>query len=274
MSEDGAARAVVSAELTELEARTLIDPKRGLDEDRRFELIEFFGSAVDLSIEPSNYESDLSALDDARLFDHLESTARNGLVRNLLKSVRLREAAGLVGVFRELFAGRDPSTVRILDFGCGSSDHGLALALAGFQVAIADIPSKVGFASWRYKKRGLPVEAIEITPGNWKRPPIGRRDAIVCGEVLEHLRYPLETTRAFRDALAPGRFLWVSAYPFREKRRGGTHLEEAWKDRPAVLQEMKRDYRRLRREDMNGYLLERRGPGVLARLFGSRRTPA
>lgn len=264
----------MSLPLSELETRTLLDPDRGLDEDRRCELKEFFGSGVSLSIEPSDYESDLGDLDDSRLFDFLERTAAAGLVRNLLKSVRLREAAGLVDAFKAHFEARHPETVRVLDFGCGSSDHGLALALAGFQVAIADIPAKIRFAAWRYEKRGLTVERLEITPANWKQPPIGSRDAIVCGEVLEHLRYPLETTRAFGASLAPGGLLWVSSYPFREKRRGGTHLEEAWRDRPAVLREMKRDYRRLRREGMTGYLLLRRPPRILARLLRRARKSA
>lgn len=181
--------------------------------------------------------------------------------------MRLSQAAELVAVFNERFPEPARPTTSILDFGCGTSDHGLAFALAGYNVAIADITSKVRFAAWRYQRRGLPVEVIEIDHTNWRNPPAGRRDAIICGEVLEHLRYPLSTVRALLDALPEGGLLWVSAYPFREKRRGGSHLEEAFRERPLVKRELKRRCERIRREDLQGYLLEKHGPGVLSRLF-------
>jgi len=180
--------------------------------------------------------------------------------------VRLAQAAELVAVFNERFPAAQRARTRVLDYGCGTSDHGLAFALAGYDVAIADIPSKVRFAAWRYARRGLRVEAIEIDDTNWKRPPVGRRDAIVCGEVLEHLRYPLSTVRSLLDALPEGGILWVSAYPFREKRRGGSHLEEAFRERPLVKRELKKRCERIRREDLQGYLLEKRRRGLLSRI--------
>jgi 2-polyprenyl-3-methyl-5-hydroxy-6-metoxy-1,4-benzoquinol methylase len=254
--------------LRELEAQTLLDSHRSIEEDRRQELIEFFGGDVSLDIDPPDYATNLSEFDDAALFEYLEKTSKSGLIRNLLKSGRLGEAAGLVTAFTSYFGHRDRGSVRILDYGCGAGDHGLSLALAGFSVAIADVPAKVRFSAWRYERRGLKVERIEITDKNWQNPQLGRRDAVVCGEVLEHLRYPLETSRAMLSTLDPGGLLWVSAYPFREKRRGGAHLEEAFLQRQEVLKELKRNTRRIRPEGPTGYLLVKRGPGLLSRLFG------
>lgn len=181
--------------------------------------------------------------------------------------MRLSQAAELLAVLGERYPESERAKTRVLDFGCGASDHGLAFALAGYAVAIADIPSKVRFAAWRYARRGLPVEVIEIDHTNWKHPPVGRRDVIICGEVLEHLRYPLSTVRALLDALPDRGLFWVSAYPFREKRRGGSHLEEAFRERPHVKREMKNRCERIRREDLQGYLLEKRRQGPLGRIL-------
>src|SRR5262249_45457322 len=112
-----------------------------------------------------------------------------------------------------------------------------------------------------------PVEVIEIDNTNWRHPPVGQRDAIVCGEVLEHLRYPLSTVKTLLDALPEGGLLWVSAYPFREKRRGGSHLEEAFRERRLVKRELKRRCERVRRKDVQGYLLEKRTRGLLSRML-------
>jgi len=252
----------------DLERLALLDSARSTEEDRRAEIAEYLGEPPPETPPASDYETDLTPLGDEELFRHLEQTARDGVIRNFLKSNRLREAAALVNALGTHFAARDRRSVRVVDFGCGTSDHGLALALAGFSVTVADIPSKVRFAAWRYRRRALPVDALEITAANWRRPPIGPADAIVCGEVLEHLRYPLETSQAFSESLAPGGVLWVSAYPFREKRRGGSHLEEAYLARGEVLRLMKRDYTRLRPEGMPGYLLLRRPPSALTRFLG------
>src|SRR6185436_3201747 len=115
-----------------------------------------------------DYDSDLTSLDDAALFEHLEKTARRGIARNLLKSVRLAQAAELLAAFDERFPPEARASTRVLDYGCGTSDHGLLFAIAGYQVAIADIPSKVRFAAWRFTRRRLPVEVIEIDNTNWK----------------------------------------------------------------------------------------------------------
>jgi len=253
--------------LEELRARSVLLPGRSIEDDRRAEAAEFFALAEPAEAGPSDYVTDLTRLDDAALFAYLESSATAGLTRNLLKSVRLGQAAELLAALGERYPEGDRARVRVLDYGCGTSDHGLAFALEGYNVTIADIPSKVRFAAWRYARRGLPVEVIEIDNTNWKHPRVGHRDAILCGEVLEHLRYPLSTVRALLDALPVGGLLWVSAYPFREKRRGGTHLEEAFRERPMVKRELKRRCDRIRREDLQGYLLEKRRPGLLERIF-------
>lgn len=255
-------------DLEQVTRRTLLQPDRTLEADRRAELAEFFGADQSYEVQEGDYDQDLSGHDDQALFDYLEQTALRGLTRNLLRSGRLKEATALLPLLTEIFAGRAAAEVRVLDFGCGVSDHGLALASFGYRVTIADIPAKIRFAAQRYRRRGLPVETIEMRPDNWKRPEFGPQDAILAGEVLEHLRYPIENVASFQASLPVGGLLWVSSYPYKEKRRGGTHLDEAFNARLEMIQLFRQWFRRRRYHGVPGYLLIKRRPGWLDRWFG------
>lgn len=71
----------------------------------------------------------------------------------------------------------------VLDYGCGTGDDGLLLAGLGFNVALADVPSRsLEFARWRALRRGHFLDVYEIG-----RDAIPVHDIVWCCDVLEHL---------------------------------------------------------------------------------------
>lgn len=77
---------------------------------------------------------------------------------------------------------------KILDYGCGIGEEAIKAARAGFNVAVADLPSKtLDFANWRFKKHGVKVRVIEVRN---QKPLKEKYNAIFCFEVLQHLFKP------------------------------------------------------------------------------------
>lgn len=100
---------------------------------------------------------------------------------------------------------------RLLDYGCGIGEDGIALAEAGFEVTLADVPGKtLQFARWRVQQRGLQVHFIEIWDGD-DSPLQETYDGIICLEVLEHLWNPPAILKHFHHHLTPGGCLLVTA---------------------------------------------------------------
>ena len=91
-------------------------------------------------------------------------------------------------VLFRLLANLDAS---ILDYGGGCGDDALLFASLGFNVTLADIPSRsLQFAKWRCQRRGQSISIFEIgkDDDNTLRDVDDDRFMIVwCCDVLEHL---------------------------------------------------------------------------------------
>ncbi|HIE30486.1 TPA: class I SAM-dependent methyltransferase [Candidatus Poribacteria bacterium] len=97
----------------------------------------------------------------------------------------------------------------LLNYGCGIGEEGIALAEAGFDVTLADVPGKTfAFAKWRVQQRGLKMRFIEIEDD---APLQDIYDGIICLEVLEHLLDPCVVLRHFYEHLASNGYLFVTA---------------------------------------------------------------
>lgn len=114
--------------------------------------------------------------------------------------------------------GRDLSTLRVLDAGCGTGDNTVFLAQqlrdAGAEVVALDFSAaalEVNRA--RLDQRGLAnvrhvLAPIEEAPGL----DLGEFDLIVCTGVLHHLASPLDGLRALRSMLKPDGVIAVMVY--------------------------------------------------------------
>ena len=86
---------------------------------------------------------------------------------------------------------------RLLDVGCGPGYLSRLLAERGFEVTGVERtpPEEMGGARLRF----LAADLDEGLPED-----LGRYDAVVCGDVLEHLKDPGRLLRAIGGVLAPG----------------------------------------------------------------------
>ena len=88
-----------------------------------------------------------------------------------------------------------------LDFGTGVSSGGLLFAKHGMDVSIADISSPLlRFSTWRFKRRGLPVQVIDLKRDHL---PTARCDFITAMDVFEHLTDPVGAVESLAKALKP-----------------------------------------------------------------------
>jgi len=116
--------------------------------------------------------------------------------------------AGLVAAHglsaaHELLLAAVPAGGRVLDVGCATGYLGAVLAARGSAVTGVEAdPGAVAAA----RARGLRVVEGDLEdPGTLDRAAEhGPFDAIVCGDVLEHLRAPERALGALADLLAPG----------------------------------------------------------------------
>lgn len=98
---------------------------------------------------------------------------------------------------------------RILDYGCGIGEEGIALAEVGFEVTMADVPGKTfDFAKWRVRRRDLRVQFIDVVDD---APLKEIYDCVFCFEVLEHLWEPAVVVQHIYNHLLKGGFMLVTA---------------------------------------------------------------
>jgi SAM-dependent methyltransferase len=106
--------------------------------------------------------------------------------------------------------GRRLRGARVLDLGCGTGRHALALARAGARVSGVDI-SEGMLAAARAKDAAERVDFRRILPGRPLPFPSGRFDAVVSGLVLEHVRDLRGFFAEARRVSATGASLFISA---------------------------------------------------------------
>ena len=176
-------------------------------------------------------------------------------VSHMLRYTRYDKSTVLVYYFNKIYRKSNRNHVKVLDYGCGVADYALSFGIYGYHITLSDIEGGVvEFAKWRCKKRNLKYDFIPIKVSNMY-PELGQQDIIIAGEVLEHIRDPLRTVQAFHNALPSGGYLWVSGYPYKERRISTGHLKEAFYARESVLEYLNDNFRQI--SIPKGYLLQK-----------------
>jgi ubiquinone/menaquinone biosynthesis C-methylase UbiE len=121
------------------------------------------------------------------------------------------------------------SGFRVLDYGCGVSDMGMALAQDGADVTIADLAGrKLDFAAWRFSVRGLKCQILPVTDTeHFPALPQGGYDLVIATEILEHVRDPLALLKLLTGSLKPGGLFFCTLEDAFVREVGGDHLPEA-----------------------------------------------
>jgi len=99
---------------------------------------------------------------------------------------------------------RQGSGLRVLDLGCAGGYLAEILAERGFAVTGVDLPRAAR------APRAPSIDFREADLDHGRFPVDSSFDFIVCADVLEHLRDPLQVLRQCRQQLAPGGILLAS----------------------------------------------------------------
>lgn len=95
----------------------------------------------------------------------------------------------------------DPAAARVLDLGCGDGLLGQCLHPSGYRIDGADVsPKALSLCEKTYRQTQRLDLDVDPSPEAWR----DAFDAVVCLEVLEHLREPQRNLQRVRDALRPG----------------------------------------------------------------------
>jgi 2-polyprenyl-3-methyl-5-hydroxy-6-metoxy-1,4-benzoquinol methylase len=220
-----------------LERHSQLQPERATFEDRAFELAEYLSkSPEEVKFLYEEYhqnkrlKKDKSALDlstDDKVLAHYRDDIEMHLTKKMLAYTRFGAALKVLRYVNAYFPKNRRQEIKVLDYGCGVADYALAFANQGYHPVLCDIEgSHLDFAEWRFRRRGLAYDSIPVTNDNLY-PDFGTIHIIIAGEVLEHVRDPLQVVQKFDQAMPKGAFFWSSGFPDDEREVGGTHLQEA-----------------------------------------------
>lgn len=110
--------------------------------------------------------------------------------------------------------GQQKKLKRILDYGSGIGEEGIALAEAGFEASLTDVPGKTfAFAKWRVRQRGLNIQFIDVMDD---APLKEMCDCVLCFEVLEHLWEPPVVVEHIYNHIVSEGFMLVTASFYHE----------------------------------------------------------
>lgn len=168
------------------------------------------------------------ALWDAYLTEHQpDVSVAHHLQRMLFAYTRYPEASAALDHLRNTGG-------HVLDFGCGVGDYGVAFSRSGWQVTFCDVPAILDFVQFRCKHERIEALCVESHVDQ----PIEFRgfDAVVFGEVLEHLSNPLELLTSCVKSV---QWIVTSSYPLPHSDEYWTrypdHTDEARQQQPACL---------------------------------------
>ena len=232
-------------------------------DDRRVEVLSFFNISKETSgrlleqvkeAKQRNNKPVREVSDDELLKKYIDQTEKQA-VSHMMRYTRYDKSTLLVHYFNRKYRKNDRGQIKVLDYGCGVADYALSFGIYGYHITLSDIEGGVvEFAKWRCRKRNLRYGFIPVNIDNLY-PEFGQQDIIVAGEVLEHIRDPLRTVRTFHSALPSGGYLWVSGYPYRERKVSSGHLREAFEAREDVLKYLNDNFRKI--PIPKGYLLQK-----------------
>ena len=220
----------------------LRNPSLTMEQDRLQEVADYHGLTTEEVLATQTMESRSRIKDafqdnstDAKLLDNYRSVSLLKIARMMTGYTRFGSAAKLLQHLNSIYPPAQRKNVKVLDYGCGASDYGLAFAQAGYSVTILDIEGgHLDFALWRFEQRKLPVKSIPVR-ADQVYPDLGEQNVIIAGEVFEHLRNPLQVLKNMYGALPVGGMLWYSGYPDYAREVGAEHLEEAGEQRLEAL---------------------------------------
>ncbi len=205
-------------------------------EDRLNELAEFYQIPASQVLSDRSDESKIAIHSEAfssgvetdtKLLNGYRQARYASNTRHMLAYTRFKQAVVLLRFFNSLYPPARRKNINVLDYGCGVSDYGLAFAVHGYNVTISDIEGgNLDFAKFRYQRRKLPVQTIAITESQMY-PDLGNQQIVLSGEVLEHIRNPVQLLKNIKNALSSKGYLWHSGYPEDSREVGGSHLQEA-----------------------------------------------
>ena len=133
---------------------------------------------------------------DDYVFDHLSGNHSPGAV--LAKLDRFNPA-----ILRSIRSYRGK---RLLEFGGGTGGFCECMCREGFEVTYLDIPGTVkDFATWRFKKYGLPIKVVTSTPDVLKLEE--DYDVVFTDAVFEHLIAPEQALAELLVHIRPGGLL-------------------------------------------------------------------
>lgn len=121
---------------------------------------------------------------------------------------------------------------KVLEYGCGTSTHGVACAQLGCEVHITDIsPRMLEIAEARYKLRGLQVHP-HLIKEDFPSLPRKYFDTVICTDVVEHVPDPIALLKHFIAWMKLNGTIHLHVSTFVNLKKG--HLPQAieqWKAR-------------------------------------------
>ena len=119
----------------------------------------------------------------------------------------LQDDTGPLAYVLGLDIAREHRVSTCLDFGSGIGSGALLFTHAGITMTLADISTTLlDFASWRFARRGLPAQRIDL---KHEALPEASFDMILAMDVFEHLAEPEQVVEQLWGALRPGGLLFA-----------------------------------------------------------------